>query len=224
MKPGFAHAAESVAAPRARRAPAEGIYARRGKRALDLALTLLAAPFVLPLVALLAALVALDGGPAFYGQARLGRGGRVFTCWKLRSMAVDAEARLATLLAEDPAAAAEWARCQKLRRDPRVTPIGRFLRAASLDELPQLWNVVTGEMSLVGPRPMTPEQAPLYPGRAYFEMRPGITGPWQVSERHKGAFAGRATHDAAYLRELSLATDLRLLARTVTVVLRGQGA
>jgi len=228
-RPGFADAVELAAPSReietqAAGEAAGGPYARLGKRALDVTLILLAAPFVLPLIALLAVLVALDGGPAFYGQTRLGRGGRRFTCWKLRSMAVDADARLEALLAEDPRAAAEWARCQKLRRDPRVTRLGRWLRAVSFDELPQLWNVLTGEMSLVGPRPMTPDQAPIYPGQAYYALRPGITGPWQVGERHEGAFAGRAAHDAAYLRELSFFTDLKLLARTVTVVLRGQGA
>ena len=224
---GFAETLDLAApapAERAERDLAAGLYARRGKRALDTVLILLAAPFVLPVVALLALLVALDGGPAFYGQTRLGKGGRPFTCWKLRSMAVDAAARLAALLAEDPAAAAEWARSQKLSRDPRITPLGRRLRAVSFDELPQLWNVLRGEMALVGPRPMTPEQAPIYPGRAYFAVRPGLTGPWQVSERHESAFAGRAGYDAAYVRDLSLASDIRLLARTVGVVLRGQGA
>jgi exopolysaccharide production protein ExoY len=200
------------------------VYLGGAKRGLDLALVLIAAPFLAPLLAALAALAAWDGGPALYGQARVGRGGRRFTCWKFRTMVPDAEARLAALLAADPDAAAEWARCQKLRRDPRVTRTGRWLRAASLDELPQLWNVLTGEMSLVGPRPMTPAQEPIYPGTAYYRLRPGITGFWQVSERHEGAFAGRAVHDARYADEVSLATDLTLLWRTAAVVLRGGGA
>jgi exopolysaccharide production protein ExoY len=204
------------------------VYARRLKRGLDLALVLLAAPFVLPLIALLALLVALDGGPAFYGQVRVGRGGARFTCWKLRSMAVDADARLAALLEADPEAAAQWARCQKLRRDPRVTRLGRILRACSLDELPQLWNVFAGDMSLVGPRPMTPEQVSMYPAGpyrdAYCAVRPGLTGFWQVSERHEGAFTARAGFDARYVEEVSLTTDAALLARTVSVVLRGAGA
>jgi lipopolysaccharide/colanic/teichoic acid biosynthesis glycosyltransferase len=212
----------------AARPAVQGFYARRLKRGLDLALVLLAAPFVLPLIALMALLVALDGGPAFYGQTRVGRGGARFTCWKLRSMAVDADARLAAVLQADPGAAAEWARCQKLRRDPRVTPLGRFLRACSLDELPQLWNVFTGDMSLVGPRPMTPEQVSMYPAGAYREaycaVRPGLTGFWQVSERHEGAFAARAGFDSRYAEEVSPATDAALLARTVGVVLRGAGA
>ncbi|MEM6441360.1 MAG: sugar transferase [Pseudomonadota bacterium] len=215
------------AGPAARPA-VQGLYARRLKRGLDLALVGLAAPFVLPLIALLALLAALDGGPAFFGQTRVGRGGTRFTCWKLRSMAVDADARLSAVLKADPQAAAEWARCQKLRRDPRVTPLGRFLRACSLDELPQLWNVVLGDMSLVGPRPMTPEQAPMYPAGpyrgAYCALRPGLTGFWQVSERHEGAFTARAGFDSRYAEEVSFATDVALLARTVGVVLRGAGA
>ena len=213
--------AEAVSAPADR---TEGIYARRGKRALDLALLALGGPVALALVALLALLARLDGGPAFYSQTRVGRGGRRFACRKIRTMTPDADARLAALLAADPAAAVEWERRQKLSRDPRVTRLGRVLRATSLDELPQLWNVLTGEMSLVGPRPMTPEQEPMYPGAAYYRLRPGLTGPWQVSDRHASEFAGRAAHDARYAREVSLWTDLKLLARTVGVVLRGTGA
>ena len=210
------------------RPASQGLYARRFKRGLDLALVLLAAPFVLPLIGLLALLVALDGGPAVYGQTRVGKGGTRFTCWKLRSMAVDADARLGALLDADPEAAAQWARCQKLRRDPRTTPLGRVLRACSLDELPQLWNVFVGDMSLVGPRPMTPEQTPMYPvgayRAAYCAVRPGLTGIWQVSERHEGAFAARAEFDSRYVEEVSLGADLALLARTEDEVLRGAGA
>jgi exopolysaccharide production protein ExoY len=206
-----------------RSAPVAGIYAGAGKRALDLVALLLALPVVLPVVALLALFVALDGGRPFYFQDRLGRGGRVFRIVKLRTMVADAEARLAAHLAADPAAAAEWAATQKLRQDPRITRFGRILRKASLDELPQLWNVLTGDMSLVGPRPMMVCQRDLYPGRAYFALRPGLTGPWQVSDRNSCSFADRARFDEAYARELSLAGDLGLLARTVSVVLRGTG-
>jgi lipopolysaccharide/colanic/teichoic acid biosynthesis glycosyltransferase len=205
-------------------APATGgLYERQVKRWIDVLLILLAAPFVLPLVLVLALLVRRDGGPAFYVQDRVGLDGRIFRLWKLRTMEVDADARLAAHLAADPAMQAEWARTQKLRNDPRVTRIGRLLRKTSIDELPQLWNVFKGDMSLVGPRPMMPDQRALYPGRAYYRMRPGLTGPWQVSDRNKTSFASRAEFDAEYERRMSIGTDVAILFLTVWVVLRGTG-
>jgi lipopolysaccharide/colanic/teichoic acid biosynthesis glycosyltransferase len=203
--------------------PGDRFYARFGKRALDLFLVLLTLPISLFLVALLAVLVAAEGGQPFHVQDRIGRGGRRYRLWKLRSMVPDAEARLAACLAADSEACAEWARTQKLKNDPRITRIGALLRSASLDELPQLWNVLRGDMSLVGPRPMLPEQQALYPGRAYYDLRPGITGPWQVSKRNESAFADRAEFDETYAERLSLGTDLRLLLATVRVVLRRTG-
>lgn len=200
-----------------------GLYRAMGKRLLDLTLVLVSAPVVVPLVALLALFIALDGGRPFYAQARLGQGGRVFRIWKLRSMVTDADALLTKHLEADPAARAEWDATQKLKCDPRVTRLGRILRKASLDELPQLWNVFRGEMSLVGPRPMMVSQAALYPGRAYFRLRPGITGPWQVSDRNESDFIDRVHHDDDYDRTVSFMGDLRLLWRTVAVVLRGTG-
>lgn len=214
--------ADDVVAP-GYAAPAVGIYRRLFKRWCDLAMIILAAPFVLPLVLLLGALVRRDGGPAFYVQDRIGLDGRVFRLWKLRTMVIDADARLAAHLAADPALKAEWDETQKLKHDPRITAVGRLLRKTSLDELPQLWNVCRGDMSLVGPRPMLPEQRALYPGRAYYRMRPGLTGPWQVSDRNATSFAGRAEFDADYARRMSLATDLWLIAVTVWVMLRGTG-
>jgi lipopolysaccharide/colanic/teichoic acid biosynthesis glycosyltransferase len=202
---------------------ASRIYRRRLKRVLDLALVILSLPVVLPVVALLAALVALDGCNPFYTQKRLGRGGRIFRIWKLRTMVPDADAHLARHLASDPEARREWTVKQKLTHDPRITPMGRLLRKTSLDELPQLWNVLLGDMSLVGPRPMMVDQKPLYPGRAYFALRPGLTGPWQVSDRNACSFADRAAYDAAYHRAVSLREDVRLLVATVRVVLRGTG-
>jgi len=202
---------------------ARGIYRNGGKRLLDLLLILAALPFVLPLIAIMALLVATDGGNPFYSQKRLGRNGRIYTMWKMRSMVVDADARLDDHLEADPAARAEWDAAQKLKCDPRITRVGRLLRKSSIDELPQLWNVITGDMSLVGPRPMMPQQQPLYPGSAYFALRPGITGPWQVSARNDSTFAERAVFDEAYQRRLSFSNDLRLLVATVRVVLRGTG-
>lgn len=219
--PDLAERAEAVAGGRA--SQPRGVYGRAAKRLLDIAAILLALPVVLPLVAILALLVARDGHSPFYRQARVGRGGRIFTIWKLRTMVPDADARLAGYLAENAAARAEWNSTQKLKRDPRITRFGCFLRKSSLDELPQLWNVLKGDMSLVGPRPMMPEQQPLYPGRAYYALRPGITGLWQISDRNHTTFAARAEFDGAYARSLSLGTDLRILFATVGVVTRGTG-
>lgn len=199
------------------------MYARGGKRALDLFLCLVAAPVAGPLVLGCALLARRDGGPAFYGQERVGRGGRLFTCWKIRTMVTDADERLDAYLDGHPAARIEWEERQKLRDDPRVTPFGRFLRATSLDELPQLWNILTGDMSFVGPRPFTPDQTRLYHGRSYYALRPGLTGFWQVGARNDVSFAARAIEDARYARELSLGADLVTLLRTVRVVLRGTG-
>lgn len=193
------------------------------KRGLDLILVLLAAPLIVPLITILALMVKSDGGPAFYRQPRLGRNERIFSLWKLRSMVPEAEARLREHLAADPVARLEWQTTQKLRNDPRVTPIGRLLRKYSLDELPQLWNVLRGDMSLVGPRPMFPEQRVLYPGNACFAFRPGLTGLWQVSERNQSAFAKRAEYDARYAETVSLTTDIGIIWRTVAVVVSGTG-
>ncbi|GGB06667.1 sugar transferase [Allosediminivita pacifica] len=153
-----------------------GLYRRYGKRALEIALILIAALPIIMVVLPLAVAVAHDGGGAFYSQMRVGRHGRLYRMWKLRSMVPGAEAMLEAHLAESPRARAEWDATQKLRNDPRVTPVGQLLRKTSLDELPQLWNVVCGEMSLVGPRPMLNEQRVLYPGRDYYALKPGITG------------------------------------------------
>lgn len=200
------------------------IYGMAGKRILDVTLVLLFAPLVIPLIGLLALCVKIfSRGPAFYWQERVARDGTAFRMFKLRTMVVDADAILAAHLEANPEARAQWERSQKLVEDPRVTGIGRLLRRCSLDELPQLWNVLRGDMALVGPRPMMVEQAPIYPGTAYFRLRPGITGPWQVADRHGSTFADRAGYDAGYELALGLGSDLRLLLRTVGVVLRGTG-
>ncbi|MEO0860879.1 MAG: sugar transferase [Pseudomonadota bacterium] len=193
------------------------------KRVFDILLVLAAAPVVLPLVVFLAAIVALSGGAPFYTQTRIGYAGREFRLWKLRTMVADADARLNDHLARDPAARAEWARDQKLRHDPRITWVGTLLRKTSLDELPQLWNVLMGHMSLVGPRPMMVAQQSLYPGQAYYNLRPGITGPWQVSDRNETTFAARAAFDQHYERKVSFFDDLRILVETVGVVVRATG-
>lgn len=198
-------------------------YAQYGKRIADIIVVFFMLIMIAPMVLVIALIVRHDGSSAFYGQPRLGRGGKVFMCWKLRSMQPDANRLLQELLARDSAAAAEWARDQKLKNDPRITSIGRILRKFSLDELPQLWNVFRGDMSLVGPRPMMPEQMSLYPGRSYLLLRPGLTGFWQVSDRSASSFAARAGHDNLYLVKISLFTDIRVLLQTILVVIRGTG-
>jgi len=193
------------------------------KRLIDVAGGLALGMAALPIVLVAAVLVKRDGGPAFYHQARLGRDGKVFQIWKLRSMVMNADDHLARYLDENPEARTEWDRDQKLKLDPRITPVGRFLRKYSIDELPQLWNVVKGDMSLVGPRPMFPNQRQLYPGSACFALRPGITGLWQTSARNASAFSDRADYDLRYARDMSLRLDLRIMARTVGIVLKGTG-
>jgi lipopolysaccharide/colanic/teichoic acid biosynthesis glycosyltransferase len=200
-----------------------GFYRNFGKHFLDVLLVLVSSAVVVPLVAGLAAIVAMDGHGPFFRQKRVGRDGRVFTIWKLRTMVPDAEERLAEYLALNPEAQAEWEHAQKLRNDPRVTRVGRILRKTSLDELPQLVNVLTGDMSLVGPRPIMLNQGSLYPGTSYFALRPGITGPWQISERNDSSFPERAMYDNHYEASLSIGLDISILVRTVRVVASGTG-
>ena len=184
-----------------------------------------------PLLAVVALLIVSqrDGGSIFYGQKRICRAGRQFYCYKFRSMCPDADDRLQRLLANDPDARSEWEQTHKLKNDPRVTPIGKILRSSSLDELPQLWNVLKGDLSLVGPRPVT--QAELdgpyvrFRGRTeYLAVRPGITGLWQVSGRSLVGYEERVALDKQYVETLSLRRDLRILVRTVGVVLGRKGA
>lgn len=202
---------------------APNLYGAGFKRAVDLLLVTIAALPVLCVVLVLALLIALDGRSPFFAQERVGRNGRTFRMWKLRSMVTDAETQLERCLAACPRRRKEWNIHQKLRHDPRITRIGALIRKTSLDELPQLWNVLRGDMSIVGPRPMLPSQRALYPGTAYFALRPGITGYWQVSARNDSTFAERARFDTSYLREMSLLTDLRVMLCTVRVVLTGTG-
>ncbi|MDT1060383.1 sugar transferase [Paracoccus sp. CPCC 101403] len=198
-------------------------YARFVKRPLDLLAILVSSPIVIPVVTILALVILIQGGKPFYTQMRVGQSGRSFRLWKLRTMVPNADARLAEYLATDAEAKAEWDSTQKLKKDPRITSFGRFLRKSSLDELPQLWNVLLGDMSVVGPRPMMLDQAPLYPGADYYYLRPGVTGLWQISDRNDSTFAARATFDAHYAAGLSLRGDLSIITKTVGVVLRCTG-
>ena len=200
------------------------LYRIFGKRALDVLIVLLSLPITLPVTLICALALWIEGGQPFYRQQRLGLGGRSFSILKLRTMRPDADQVLNAYLAADPAMRAEWDETQKLRNDPRITPIGAMLRKTSLDELPQFWNVMKGDMSVVGPRPMMTDQLPLYPDpRPYFDMLPGVTGQWQVSDRNESSFAHRSTVDAEYHSKMSFLTDLRILFRTVGVVLQRTG-
>ena len=200
-----------------------GLYRTVFKRALDiLAVMILALPVTIVVLAL-AAVVALDGKSPFYVQKRIGREGRVFKMVKLRSMVANADAIFADYLATHPEEAREWHEKQKLFNDPRITPIGHLIRKTSLDELPQLWNVLIGDMSLVGPRPIMVDQKTIYPSEAYYDLRPGITGPWQISSRNESSFSERAQFDAGYLNTLTFATDVRIMFKTVGVVVNATG-
>lgn len=197
------------------------------KRAMDVAASAALVLALAPVVAAAAALIRLTSrGPVFYGQTRIGLGGRRFKAWKLRTMRHDAAAHLERCLAADPELHAEWSRERKLKHDPRVTRLGRFLRKSSLDELPQVWNVLRGEMSLIGPRPIVDEEVAKYgPGiELYYSVRPGISGLWQVSGRNNTTYAERVRLDDYYVRNWSVWLDLHILARTVRVVLTREGA
>ena len=198
-------------------------YAAGLKRAFDVFVISLAIIPAAIIILTFALVVALDGKSPFYFQERVGKNGRIFRMWKLRSMVDNADAMLADYLAQNPAAKAEWDLHQKLKNDPRVTRVGKIIRKTSLDELPQLINVLKGDMSLVGPRPMMVNQQDMYPGTAYYALRPGITGLWQVSARNSSSFATRAQYDAEYLRKQSFVTDVKVLFRTVGVVVNGTG-
>ncbi len=203
--------------------PRRSMYRSGVKRFLDIVFVLIIALPVGFVVLALALLVARDGASPFYRQKRVGKDGKIFNMLKLRSMVPDADKKLEAYLRASPAARREWNEKQKLACDPRITPLGRLIRKTSLDELPQFWNVLRGDMSVVGPRPMLPEQVQLYPGTAYFTMRPGITGFWQISERNECSFAERAIHDSNYARALSLRTDIVVVWRTVFVVAMATG-
>jgi lipopolysaccharide/colanic/teichoic acid biosynthesis glycosyltransferase len=199
-------------------------YRAWGKRALDVSLVTLSLPVVLPVVAMCALALWVESGAPFYSQDRLGLMGRRFRIFKLRTMVRNADEMLERCLEADPALRAEWNETQKLKNDPRITRVGALLRKTSLDELPQLLNVLRGDMSLVGPRPMMPEQLPLYGDpSAYFALRPGLTGSWQISARNTQSFATRAVFDASYLGALSLRRDVAIICRTFGVVMKRTG-
>jgi Undecaprenyl-phosphate galactose phosphotransferase WbaP len=200
---------------------------RWAKRAFDLAGAAAAGVLLLPLLACIWAAIRLTSrGPALYPSLRIGRGGKRFSALKFRTMSHDGDAGLEGFMRLHPELRAQWIRDRKLKRDPRITPVGRWLRRSSLDELPQLWNVLRGEMSLVGPRPILEEEVPRYGSRylLYRRARPGITGLWQVSGRNDANYHHRLACVDYYVRNWSFWLDLLILGRTIKVVLNGQGA
>jgi Undecaprenyl-phosphate galactose phosphotransferase WbaP len=198
-----------------------------GKRVLDLGVAGLGGLVLLPFFLLICLCIRLSGpGPIFYGQRRIGRGKRPFTAWKFRSMVANADAVLADHFERCPELQAQWRQDHKLRRDPRITRLGRFLRRTSLDELPQLWNILRGEMSLVGPRPIVEGEIEKYGAvfSLYTQVRPGVTGLWQVSGRNNTTYQERIDFDEYYVRNWSVWLDVYILGRTVKAVLLADGA
>ncbi len=197
------------------------------KRLIDLFLCLLfALPTLLVTVCIAVIIKKTSPGPVFYGHTRVGKNGRPFKTWKFRSMCVDADAQLQNILASDPVRRAEWEKDRKFTNDPRVTPFGYFLRKTSLDELPQLWNIFIGQMSLIGPRPVTQSELSKYGDKTPFilSVKPGLSGMWQVSGRSDTEYEDRVHLDSYYIQNWSIWLDIWILVKTVWVVLKGRGA
>jgi exopolysaccharide production protein ExoY len=196
------------------------------RRDLDIIGSLVLLLFTAPIFLIVAILVAADGGPVFFSHRRVGRNGVSFGCWKFRTMVVGAEECLSEYLRYHPEARAEWDRVQKLKADPRVTPLGAFLRKSTLDEIPQLWNVLLGDMSLVGPRPVTESEMRDRYGayaKVVTSVRPGVTGAWQVTpDRNEIDYRRRVQLDASYVSERNFVTDIGILLQTMLLVL-GRG-
>ncbi|TGN33481.1 sugar transferase, partial [Paracoccus liaowanqingii] len=200
-------------------------YRKFGKRIFDLLLVFLTFPIFLILIPLLWAVVRLDGGPAFFGHLRVGRDGQYFYCWKFRTMVVNAEEKLEDYLKANPELVQEWQNNFKLQADPRITNIGNFLRKTSLDEIPQIWNILRGEMSFVGPRPIIKPELKYYGDAAgmCFAVRPGLTGLWQVSGRNEVTYSERVRLDIHYVSSISFMNDLLVILKTGVAVIRRTG-
>jgi Undecaprenyl-phosphate galactose phosphotransferase WbaP len=197
------------------------------KRILDVVLIILAIPILLPIFLLVALAIKLDSpGPVFYAQKRIGHNGREIRMWKFRSMIMNAESVLKTYLEQDDELRAEWEQNFKLKRDMRITKVGNFLRRTSLDELPQLWNVINREMSLIGPRPIVKEEIPLYKDdfEIYKQVMPGMTGMWQISGRNNLSYGERVGLDVYYVQNWSIWLDIHILMHTILAALQGHGA
>ncbi len=202
-----------------------GLYMRGGKRMFDLAVCLFILPFVGFSILLLWCLAKLVGPSGFFAHKRVGRDGVVFRCWKIRTMIANADQALVQVFQQRPALRNEWEKSRKLGNDPRVLPFGKYLRRTSLDELPQIWNVIRGDMSLVGPRPVTRSELSLFGDarKDYLSVRPGITGLWQVKARRVPCYIRRVKLDRHYARNISFGQDLRILLWTLPVLFRPTG-
>ncbi len=227
----YTETVEASASTERRRSSAEDLPSRliryRAKRIVDITLILLSLPVTLPILGLLSLIVMLSTpGPVFYSHRRIGRNGAFFSMWKFRTMCENSAQVLDEYLARHPQARAEWSRTHKLRYDPRVTGIGRFLRRYSLDELPQLWNVMAGKMTLVGPRPIVAAEVEKYGDgfRYYRRVKPGLTGLWQVSGRSQLTYPQRVQLDCDYVERWSMRRDFVILLRTFLSVVNQDGA
>jgi lipopolysaccharide/colanic/teichoic acid biosynthesis glycosyltransferase len=202
-----------------------GLYERGGKRVFDLAVCLLLLPFVGFVILLLWWLATAIGSSGFFGHKRVGRNGVVFHCWKIRTMIANADRALLLVFKQSPDTKNEWEMNRKLENDPRVLPFGKFLRRTGLDELPQIWNVIRGDMSLVGPRPVTRSELSLFGDarKDYLSVRPGITGLWQVKARRVPCYIRRVKLDRRYARNVTFGQDLRILLWTLPVLFRATG-
>jgi Undecaprenyl-phosphate galactose phosphotransferase WbaP len=212
---------------RTNRIPSEFFRYRVIKRFCDLLLVLISIPVMLPILGIVSAIVQLSSpGPIFYSHRRIRKGGAFFSMWKFRTMCVNSTEVLEEYLARHPEARAEWNETHKLRKDPRITRIGNLLRRYSLDELPQLWNVLMGQMSLVGPRPIVAAEVEKYGDcfDCYCRVKPGLTGLWQVSGRSELSYDARVALDCEYVERWSLSKDVLILARTFSSVVNQDGA
>lgn len=197
------------------------------KRGFDICVAAISLIFLFPLILLFALLVRFqDGGNAIFSQSRYGLNGKTFKCYKLRTMSTNASAQLEEMLERCPNIRQEWQATQKLRNDPRITPLGKFLRKSSIDELPQLWNVLKGDMSIVGPRPIVENEIQKYGDhyRLYTAVRPGLTGLWQVEGRTDTTYQERVEMDVRYVLNRSFFTDLWIVLKTIPAVLASRGA
>lgn len=205
-----------------------GLYSKLIKTVMDYSLTFIGSIIISPLLLFIAIWIYKDSpGPVIFKHMRVGKNGKLFPCYKFRSMCLDADKVLTDLLANDPEIRAEWERDFKLKNDPRITRSGAFLRKTSLDELPQIFNVLRGDMSLVGPRPVTQEELDKYYGDAaklYCSVKPGITGLWQVSGRSDTTYEERVKMDCWYVQNSNIWLDIRLLLRTVSAVISKRGS
>lgn len=198
-----------------------GVYFAVGKRLVDISICLIGLIFLAPLITIIIFMIKLsDGGPSIYAHRRIGKGGKEFRLYKFRTMAIGADELLEKYLMENPEAKIEWESNRRITLDPRITKVGKVLRRMNLDSLPSILNVIIGDMSLVGPAPMVSAEAKLYPGRAYYRLKPGLTGIWQIRNHALSSYDHRARLDDLYEAHMSLSKDLSILARSLKITIK----